>query len=78
LNADDGSFFYKISEYPVLQIEKMHIVPTNKAVRILLGFLLFPVGIIIYILALLQRRALKADLQNVLRINSEISNLIKK
>lgn len=78
LNADDGSFFYKISEYPVLQIEKMHIVPTNKPVRLLLGFLLFPIGIIIYILALLQRRALKSDLQNVLRINSEISNLIKK
>ncbi|MGL5317530.1 MAG: LptF/LptG family permease [Bacteroidales bacterium] len=78
LNTDEGSFFYKISEYPVLQIEKMHIVPQNKTIRIVIGFLIFPVGIVIYILALLQRRALKADLQNVLRINSEISNLIKK
>lgn len=78
LNAEDGSFFYKISEYPVLQMEKMNIVPKNKILRYLLGFVLFPIGILIYVLALLQRRALKNDLQNVLRINSEISNLIKK
>ena len=56
----------------------MNIVPKNKILRYLLGFVVFPIGILIYILALLQRRALKNDLQNVLRINSEISNLIKK
>ncbi|MGL5773706.1 MAG: hypothetical protein ACRCX1_13105, partial [Bacteroidales bacterium] len=77
LNSEDSAFFYKISEYPVLQIEKMHIIPKNKYIRWFMG-IIFPIGIVIYIFALIQRRVLKSDLQNILRINAEISNLIKK
>lgn len=77
LNSEDSAFFYKISEYPVLQIEKMHIIPKNKYIRWFLG-IIFPIGIVIYIFALIQRKVLKSDLQNISRINAEISNLIKK
>lgn len=77
LNAEDRAFFYKISEYPIIQIERLNLIPRNRWVRWSMG-ILFPIGVAFFLVSLVQRRALKADLQNMARINYEISNLIRK
>ncbi|MGL4411133.1 MAG: LptF/LptG family permease [Bacteroidales bacterium] len=77
LNADSNSFFHKISEYPIIQIERLNMIPRSRALRWTLG-ILFPIGIPLFIISMVQRRVLKSDLQNIERINYEISNLISK
>lgn len=76
-NTIDQKVYFLLKEYPVLSIERYHVLPPKRWLRILIG-VLFPIGIPYYLYMRIQQKRMLADMATIGRINKELTGIINK
>ena len=75
LDSDENLIIGKLMDYPV--INPFHLSFLNKPALRWICSILFPIGILIYIICFLKQKQINADLQMVIKVNEEINKELK-